>query len=89
MMFFALYFSKYLTAYKKKEFYYLGCSCLKRTSTEMEIIGKTLISREMTDFVQNHLGPKLENDGWGKTKIFGYMTKIELELKNGLTRGNV
>jgi glucosylceramidase len=26
----------------------------------------------MTLFVQNHLGPKLENDGWGNVKIFGY-----------------
>jgi glucosylceramidase len=27
---------------------------------------------EMTDFVQNHLGPKLENDGKGNIKILGY-----------------
>ena len=27
---------------------------------------------EMTLFVQNHLGPKLEKDGFGNVKILGY-----------------
>ena len=41
---------------------------------ETIIIGKVCITtpEEMTNFVQNHLGPKLEADGKGSVKILGY-----------------
>ena len=35
-------------------------------------VGRYFSPEEMTLFVQNHLGPKLEKDGWNNIKILGY-----------------
>lgn len=70
---FALYFSKYLTAYKKEGIDIWGVTVINEPHGNGNNWESTHFSpKEMTDFVQNHLGPKLENDGWGNTKILGY-----------------
>ncbi|WP_445712760.1 glycoside hydrolase family 30 protein [Flavobacterium sp.] len=70
---FALYFSKYLDAYKKEGIDIWGVTVINEPHGNGNNWESTLFSpKEMTDFVQNHLGPKLENDGWGNTKILGY-----------------
>ncbi len=70
---FALYFSKYLTAYKKEGIDIWGVTVINEPHGNGNNWESTLFSpKEMTDFVQNHLGPKLEKDGWGEVKIFGY-----------------
>ncbi len=69
----ALFFSKYLDAYKAE-----GIDIWALT-VENEPLGNGsnwesmhYSPGEMTNFVQNHLGPKLEADGKGEVKIFGY-----------------
>jgi glucosylceramidase len=70
---FALYFSKYLEAYKKEGIGIWGVTVINEPHGNGNNWESTLFSpEEMTDFVQNHLGPKLEKDGWGKVKILGY-----------------
>jgi glucosylceramidase len=70
---FALYFSKYLTAYKKEGIGIWGVTVINEPHGNGNNWESTLFSpKEMTDFVQHHLGPKLEKDGWGEVKIFGY-----------------
>nr|WP_315149907.1 glycoside hydrolase family 30 protein [uncultured Flavobacterium sp.] len=70
---FALYFSKYLEAYKKEGITIWGVTVINEPHGNGNNWESTLFSpKEMTDFVQNHLGPKLEKDGWGKVKILGY-----------------
>ncbi|QBN18063.1 glycosyl hydrolase family 30 [Flavobacterium nackdongense] len=70
---FALYFSKYLEAYKKQGIAIWGVTVINEPHGNGNNWESTLFSpKEMTDFVQNHLGPKLEKDGWGKVKILGY-----------------
>ena len=70
---FALYFSKYLDAYKKEGIDIWGVTVINEPHGNGNNWESTLFSpKEMTDFVQNHLGPKLEKDGWGNTKILGY-----------------
>ena len=70
---FALYFSKYLDAYKKEGIDIWGITVINEPHGNGNNWESTHFSpKEMTDFVQNHLGPKLENDGWGKVNIFGY-----------------
>lgn len=70
---FALYFSKYLSAYKKEGIDIWGITVMNEPHGNGNNWESTLFSpKEMTDFVQNHLGPKLEKDGWGKVNIFGY-----------------
>ncbi|MFT5753722.1 MAG: glucosylceramidase [Flavobacterium sp.] len=70
---FALYFSKYLTAYKKEGIDIWGLTVINEPHGNGNNWESTHFSpKEMTDFVQNHLGPKLENDGWENTKILGY-----------------
>ena len=70
---FAIYFSKYLTAYKKEGIDIWGITVINEPHGNGNNWESTHFSpKEMTDFVQNHLGPKLENDGWGKVNIFGY-----------------
>ena len=70
---FALYFSKYLDAYKKEGINIWGITVINEPHGNGNNWESTHFSpEEMTDFVQNHLGPKLEKDGWGKIKIFGY-----------------
>ncbi|MCF8322899.1 MAG: glycosyl hydrolase family 30 [Flavobacterium sp.] len=70
---FALYFSKYLDAYKKVGINIWGVTVINEPHGNGNNWESTLFSpKEMTEFVQNHLGPKLENDGWSATKILGY-----------------
>ncbi len=70
---FALYFSKYLNAYKKEGIDIWGVTVINEPHGNGNNWESTHFSpKEMTDFVQNHLGPKLENDGWGTIKILGY-----------------
>lgn len=70
---FALYFSKYLSAYKKEGIDIWGITVMNEPHGNGNNWESTLFSpKEMTDFVQNHLGPKLEKDGWGKVNILGY-----------------
>ena len=70
---FALYFSKYLEAYKKEGIDIWGVTVINEPHGNGNNWESTLFSpKEMTDFVQHHLGPKLEKDGWADVKILGY-----------------
>lgn len=70
---FALYFSKYLQAYQKEGVDIWGVTVINEPHGNGNNWESTLFSpKELTDFVQNHLGPKLENDGWKDIKILGY-----------------
>lgn len=69
----ALFFSKYIDAYKAEGIDIWGIT------VENEPLGNGnnwesmhFSPQEMTRFVQNHLGPKLEADGKGHIKILGY-----------------
>lgn len=69
----ALFYSKYLDAYKAEGIDIWGFT------VENEPLGNGnnwesmhFSAEEMTLFVQNHLGPKLEADGKGDVKILGY-----------------
>ena len=69
----ALFFSKYLAAYKAEGIDVWGIT------VENEPLGNDknwesmhFSAEEMTQFVQNHLGPKLETDGKRHIKILGY-----------------
>ncbi|MEM6525750.1 MAG: glycosyl hydrolase family 30, partial [Bacteroidota bacterium] len=69
----ALFFSKYIDAYKAEGIDIWGLT------VENEPLGNGnnwesmhFTPEEMTHFVQNHLGPKLEADGKGEVKILGY-----------------
>ncbi len=69
----ALFFSKYADAYKTEGIDLWGFT------VENEPLGNGnnwesmhFSAEEMTDFVQNHLGPQLEADGKGHLKILGY-----------------
>ncbi len=70
---FALYFSKYLEAYKKEGIAIWGVTVINEPHGNGNNWESTHFSpEEMTLFVQNYLGPKLEKDGWKDVKIFGY-----------------
>lgn len=70
---FSLYFSKYLSAYKAKGIDIWGVTVINEPHGNGNNWESTHFSpKEMTDLVANHLGPKLEKDGWGKVNIFGY-----------------
>jgi glucosylceramidase len=69
----ALFFSKYLDAYKKEGIEIWGFT----VENEPHGNGNNWESmhfspKEMTDFVQFHLGPKLEADGYADKIILGY-----------------
>ena len=69
----ALFFSKYLDAYKEEGIDIWGFT----VENEPHGNGNNWESmhyspEEMTDFVQHHLGPKLEKDGYGNKIILGY-----------------
>lgn len=69
----ALYFSKYLDAYKAEGIDIWGLT----VENEPHGNGNNWESmhyspQEMTDFVKNHLGPKLEADGHSHIKLLGY-----------------
>lgn len=69
----ALYFSKYFTAYKKYGIDFWGITVENEPHGNGNNWESMLYSpKEMTDFVEFHLGPKLEKDGYGKIKILGY-----------------
>ncbi|RZJ38171.1 MAG: glycosyl hydrolase family 30 [Chryseobacterium sp.] len=69
----ALYFSKYIDAYKKEGIDIWGLTVENEPHGNGNNWESMLFSpKEMTDFVENHLGPKLENDGKGAVKILGY-----------------
>jgi glucosylceramidase len=70
---FALYFSKYLEAYKREGINIWGITVINEPHGNGNNWESTLFSpKEMTDFVQNHLGPKLDKDGWSDVKLLGY-----------------
>lgn len=69
----AFYFSKYFDAYKKEGINIWGIT------VENEPLGNGnnwesmhFTPKEMTDFVEYHLGPRLANDGYKEIKILGY-----------------
>ena len=69
----ALFFSKYLTAYKAEGIDIWGFTVENEphgNGDNWESMHYT--PKEMTDFVQFHLGPKLEKDGYGNKIILGY-----------------
>jgi len=69
----ALYFSKYIDAYKKEGIDIWGLTVENEPHGNGNNWESMLFSpKEMTDFVQHHLGPKLEKDGKGAVKILGY-----------------
>lgn len=70
---FALYFSKYLEAYNAEGINIWGVTPVNEphgNGNNWESMHFT--PEEETDFVQNHLGPKLEADGKGAVNILGY-----------------
>ena len=69
----ALFFSKYIKAYQEQGIPIWG------VTVENEPLGNGnnwesmhYTPKEMTDFVRDYLGPKLETDGFGEVKILGY-----------------
>ncbi|MGZ8526506.1 MAG: glycoside hydrolase family 30 protein [Kaistella sp.] len=79
---YALYFSKYLTAYKKLGIDIWGITVVNEPHGNGGNWESMLFSpKEMTDFVEYHLGPKLEKDGYGEIKILGY-DQNRADLKN-------
>lgn len=69
----ALFFSKYVDAYKEEGIDIWGFTVENEphgNGDNWESMHFT--PEEMTDFVQNHLGPKLEADGKGDLVILGY-----------------
>ncbi|WP_272149722.1 glycoside hydrolase family 30 protein [Tenacibaculum aiptasiae] len=70
---YALFFSKYLKAYKKEGIDIWGVTVVNEPHGNGNNWESMHFSpKEMTDFVQYHLGPKLEKEGLEKVKIFGY-----------------
>lgn len=70
---FALYFSKYLNAYKNEGIPIWGVTVINEPHGNGNNWESTHFSpKEMTLFVQNYLGPQLEKDGFGQVKILGY-----------------
>ena len=70
---FALYYSKYLEAYKKEGIDIWGLTVINEPNGNGNNWESTIFTpEEMTNFVQHHLGPQLEKDGWGDVKILGY-----------------
>lgn len=69
----ALFFSKYIETYKKEGIDIWGFTVENEPHGNGNNWESMLFSpQEMTDFVQNHLGPKLEADGYGDKIILGY-----------------
>lgn len=69
----SLYFSKYIDAYKKEGIGIWGVTVENEPHGNGNNWESMLYSpKEMTDFVQNHLGPKLDADGKSDIKILGY-----------------
>lgn len=69
----ALYYSKYIDAYKKEGIDIWGLTVINEPHGNGNNWESMLFSpEEMTSFVQNHLGPTLEANGKGNVKILGY-----------------
>ncbi|MBK8556281.1 MAG: glycoside hydrolase family 30 protein [Lewinellaceae bacterium] len=69
----ALFFSKYIKAYQKEGIDIWGLTVENEPNGNGGNWESMLFTpEEMTDFVQHHLGPKLEQDGLGNVKILGY-----------------
>lgn len=69
----ALYFSKYFTAFKKHNINFWGITVENEPHGNGNNWESMIFSpKEMTDFVEFHLGPKLQKDGYGNIKILGY-----------------
>ncbi len=69
----ALFFSKYIDAYEAQGIPIWGFTVENEphgNGNNWESMHFT--PQEMTDFVQNHLGPKLESDGYGDKIVLGY-----------------
>ena len=69
----ALFFSKYITAYKNEGIDIWGFTVENEphgNGNNWESMHYT--QKEMTDFVQFHSGPRLEKDGYGNKIILGY-----------------
>lgn len=82
----ALYFSKYITAYKKEGINIWG------VTVENEPLGNDnnwesmhYTPESMNDFVANYLGPRLKGDGFSSVKILGYDQNRGDELKKWAT----
>ena len=70
---YALFFLKYLEAYKNEGIDVWGVTPVNEPHGNGDNWESMHFSpEEMTDFVQNHLGPKLETAGKGHIKILGY-----------------
>lgn len=70
---YARYFEKYLTAYKKEGIDIWGITPVNEPHGNGNNWESMLFSpKEMTDFVEFHLGPHLEASSWGHVKILGY-----------------
>lgn len=69
----ALYYSKYIDAYKKEGINIWGLTVINEPHGNGNNWESMLFSpEEMTLFVQNHLGPTLASQGKSKVKILGY-----------------
>jgi glucosylceramidase len=69
----ALFFSKYIDAYKAEGIDIWGFTVENEPHGNGNNWESMLYSpKEMTDFVRDHLGPKLEKDGHGEKIILGY-----------------
>jgi len=69
----ALYFSRYFKAYQKHNINFWGITVENEPHGNGNNWESMLFSpKEMTDFVEFHLGPRLEKDGYGNIKILGY-----------------
>lgn len=69
----ALFFSKYVTAYKAEGIPIWGFTVENEPHGNGDNWESMHFSpKEMTDFVEFHLGPKLEADGYGDKIILGY-----------------
>lgn len=69
----ALYFSKYIQAYKEEGIDIWGITVINEPHGNGNNWESMLMTpKEMTDFVVDFLGPKLEKDGFGHVQIFGY-----------------
>lgn len=70
---FALYFEKYLEAYKKEGIDIWGLTAINEPHGNGSNWESTHFTpKEMTDFIEFHLGPRLEKSPFHKVKILGY-----------------
>lgn len=69
----ALFYSKYINAYKKQGIDIWGITVINEPHGNGNNWESMLFTpKEMTDFVSNYLGPRLEKDGMSTVNILGY-----------------